>query len=115
MTSFNYTILAGPSRYIRLISVKKHGKESHSSALSTSEIYCDLKIAPLAQASEYVALSYTYGDPNVTLPIYLSNALVQVTSTLYSALLHLRTSLSRELWVDAVCINQKDDVEKSHH
>ncbi|PVH74162.1 hypothetical protein DL98DRAFT_430035, partial [Cadophora sp. DSE1049] len=77
-------------------------------------IYCDLKIVPLAQASNYVALSYTWGDANDTLTIYLNNAPVQVTSNLHSALLHMRAGLTRELWVDAICINQKDDVEKSH-
>jgi hypothetical protein len=54
---------------------------------------------------QYTALSYAWGDPNVTRPITLNGHSFDVTTNLKSALLQLRhrTQL-RSLWIDAICI-----------
>jgi hypothetical protein len=89
-------------------------------------IQCVLRHASLDEA-EYTALSYVWGDPTHRTPITvqyewrdmhgnLSKEIVSVlvTVNLASALLHLRFSKKPlVLWVDALCINQADDVEKS--
>lgn len=64
----------------------------------------------LADASPaYEALSYVWGNPTVTLPILLDGQDFQVTANLASALRHLRYhDRNRTLWIDAMCINQKD-------
>lgn len=62
----------------------------------------------------YEALSYVWGDPHDTVPICIGDHTLQVTKNFHSALVHLRNaSFQRILWVDAACINQKDDYEKS--
>jgi hypothetical protein len=64
---------------------------------------------------DYEALSYVWGDPEVTLPISLSGNDFGVTTNLESALRHLRLENdSRRLWIDAICINQSDISERNH-
>ena len=65
---------------------------------------------------QYEALSYTWGKPSfphvITEATLLSN--IAVTENLFQALQALRyTDASRVLWIDAVCIDRKDVVEKN--
>ncbi|KAH8632700.1 hypothetical protein IG631_11334 [Alternaria alternata] len=62
----------------------------------------------------YEAISYTWGQPNLTYPLYVSDGThILVTENLDRALRYLRWShKDRTLWADAACINQADDVEK---
>jgi len=63
----------------------------------------------------YEAISYVWGDPDKTRPIFIGKYYFKVTENLYSALLHLRNnSIERIIWVDAVCINQANEQEKAH-
>ena len=67
------------------------------------------------EAEQYECLSYVWGDPSVTRPILVNNLQVQVTTNLYDALQHVRKrNESVKIWVDAVCINQADVIEKNH-
>lgn len=62
----------------------------------------------------YDALSYAWGTSGQTEHIYVDEEEVAVTPSLLAALRHLRDrEKSRTLWVDALCINQADDDEKS--
>jgi hypothetical protein len=77
-------------------------------------IACEFFTVDLDQAPPYIALSYTWGDPNDPLPIVIDGIVVKVTRNLHSALTNLREDLvARPLWVDAICIDQSDDDEKS--
>lgn len=79
-------------------------------------ISCDLYPITLREAISqgYEALSYTWGSPENPLSILVNNIEVPVTRNLHVALENLRSETSNViLWVDALCINQKDDVEKS--
>jgi hypothetical protein len=74
----------------------------------------------LEGAAAYEALSYVWGSEEKSVPLYSArdplreSVCVLVTPSLASALRHLRfESRSRYLWVDALCINQDDDDEKS--
>jgi hypothetical protein len=61
------------------------------------------------------SLSYTWGDPDKVSDITIENHKCKVTVNLASALRRLRQQdTSRVLWVDAVCINQRNAQEKSH-
>ncbi|KAL8650250.1 MAG: hypothetical protein Q9226_005219 [Calogaya cf. arnoldii] len=65
----------------------------------------------------YEALSYAWGSNVLSHLIYVDTEDGQqslpVTENLYTALQHLRDeSLHRTLWVDAVCINQRNDEER---
>lgn len=77
-------------------------------------IHCHLEYTNLANHSKYEALSYTWGDPNPRYDVHCSSKKVGVGRNLYQALLHLRRpDEERTLWVDALCINQRDAKEKS--
>jgi hypothetical protein len=63
----------------------------------------------------YAALSYCWGSfPDSPPAILLDGVDFKVTPNLHAALKQFRhSSRRRVLWVDAVCINQADDAEKS--
>jgi hypothetical protein len=62
----------------------------------------------------YEALSYTWGILETLKRIYINHFLFEVTPNLFDALYRLRLpNRRRTLWIDAICINQEDNVEKS--
>ncbi|KAJ3539807.1 hypothetical protein NM208_g5342 [Fusarium decemcellulare] len=88
---------------------------------TTPEISCRLEVAESGNKVPFNALSYVWGDPTVTEAILVNGHKIQVTTNLVSALRyapqHLSESkhaTSKKLWVDAICINQKDITEKNH-
>lgn len=75
--------------------------------------------ARLAEGPRYEALSYTWamedGDVSLSSQIRCNGGRIWVTKTCELALRYLRKSdSSRVLWVDAICINQKDADERGH-
>ncbi|KAI0162652.1 heterokaryon incompatibility protein-domain-containing protein, partial [Pestalotiopsis sp. NC0098] len=78
-------------------------------------IRCSLYTAYMSTHPPYEALSYAWGDPSDRWPIFVDGSLFEATSNLAAALRRLRTpAQARHLWVDAICINQADNIEKSH-
>jgi hypothetical protein len=67
--------------------------------------------------SQYEALSYTWGSAEDPVAIYVGASgaqIISVTQNLASALRYLRHETEdRQLWVDAVCIDQKNLQERS--
>jgi hypothetical protein len=62
----------------------------------------------------YEAVSYTWGTDAHISPITIDGKGYSVTTSLAVALRNLRDpSVSRNLWIDAICINQSNIVEKS--
>jgi hypothetical protein len=79
-------------------------------------VSCRLEICYLKRHPAYEALSYVWGDAVATLPIYVGSQRkrFEATTNLECALRHLRYSdRDRILWIDAICINQANDAEKS--
>ncbi|PVH77578.1 HET-domain-containing protein, partial [Cadophora sp. DSE1049] len=77
------------------------------------EIFCSLVAARLDEPPPYEALSYAWGNPNERHSIRCDNGKFDVTVNLFAALKRLRDiSVERLLWIDAICINQKDEIEK---
>jgi Heterokaryon incompatibility protein (HET) len=77
------------------------------------EISCKLIRVSLNEQPYYEALSYVWGTPKITAPITLNDVKFEVTKNLESALRRLRRATStRLIWIDALCINQKDDSER---
>lgn len=67
-----------------------------------------------APSPEYEALSYVWGTVTCSRAALVNGEPFTITSNLDIALRHLRQSTEeRILWIDAVCINQTDDDEKS--
>ncbi|KAH9217999.1 heterokaryon incompatibility protein-domain-containing protein [Leptodontidium sp. 2 PMI_412] len=76
-------------------------------------IHCLLTIEHLWDDPRYEALSYAWGSSAETKPMQLNKTSFEITSNLEIALRHLRHEQeSRRLWVDALCINQNDPIEK---
>lgn len=97
------------------------------SGLESSSIRCRLDHVPLNTREKYHALSYTWGDPKSndrTIPvsgdpdsihaITINGRRAMIGYNLGAALLQLRhVEKDRVLWVDALCIDQNNDGEKS--
>ena len=61
----------------------------------------------------YDALSYVWGDPDLTEVLLVDDQGFKVSKNLHTILLHLRyPDKIRTLWIDAICINQADVIEK---
>ncbi|PVH73001.1 hypothetical protein DL98DRAFT_366154, partial [Cadophora sp. DSE1049] len=85
------------------------------------EISCALEYASLIDPGPYIALSYCWGDLKKTRLMNIGDVEFNATENLVHALQavrKLRRQTGKEgfsrLWVDAVCINQKDAQERSH-
>lgn len=80
---------------------------------NSSPVQCWLKSVTLDDQPEYVALSYTWGDANLTEEIKVDGVSFQATKSLESALRRLRdTKHDIHMWVDAVCIDQRNLLER---
>ncbi|TVY87284.1 Heterokaryon incompatibility protein 6,OR allele [Lachnellula willkommii] len=85
---------------------------SHPS-IANNLICCTISHASLDNAPPFTALSYSWGDQTQRCEILLNGAPISITKNLESALRHLRLQdKPLTLWIDALCIDQSDDVEK---
>jgi hypothetical protein len=104
-TLYRYSPVNLADSEIRLI-------ELDSGTSRTDQVICKLFAVPLAQAPEYEALSYTWGNASDLVQISINSLQVAVTRNLQMALLQLRDATKpRTLWVDAICINQENEDE----
>ncbi|KAH8588325.1 heterokaryon incompatibility protein-domain-containing protein [Bisporella sp. PMI_857] len=80
------------------------------------QIECSLITLSLSdpERPQYQALSYVWGDPQITLPIKVNGLHFEGTKNLIDALRALRfQGQERIIWIDAICINQKDIQERN--
>ncbi|KAF1839660.1 hypothetical protein BDW02DRAFT_486530, partial [Decorospora gaudefroyi] len=69
---------------------------------------------PLKSAPQYRALSYVWGTGQETEELVTLDGTLPITSSLWKALCTVRhKDQSTTLWVDAICINQRDGKEKA--
>ncbi|CAJ2512570.1 Uu.00g055850.m01.CDS01 [Anthostomella pinea] len=73
-----------------------------------------LETLPYVDHPDYLALSYAWGDEQLTSSILVNGKPVNIRENFSNALTYLRESdPGMYLWADAICINQEDDREKS--
>jgi hypothetical protein len=106
MPSYPYSPLPPDNDNIRLLRLLPNEDKA-------APLHCELRNYSLQKLGPrthlYEALSYVWGDARETLPIYVDNNQFPVTVNLHAALSHLRDySFERIIWVDAICINQKN-------
>ena len=81
-----------------------------------SRIECQLITCPLIHSGSphpFEALSYRWGSDDDQKPVYIDGYEVPVNRNLYAALSRLQDRfIERIIWVDAICIDQKNDDEK---
>lgn len=88
--------------------------ELQSSLLPSSQIYCSLSKAIVLEPPVYHALSYVWGDSTEKVSIWVNGKPFEVTKNLFAALKRLRRrTVSIFLWVDAICINQDNILERN--
>ncbi|KAL2673780.1 hypothetical protein Neosp_012224 [[Neocosmospora] mangrovei] len=109
---FSYQPLDNDS--IRLITIKPGPWDSI--------IECEIRVEKLHQCKDrFGALSYVWGDSNIRRAIRLNGSTFKVTVNLFEGLRQIRESMFEDetlpqlpIWVDAICINQDDKVEKKN-
>jgi hypothetical protein len=95
-----------PLNHIRLLHIE--------AGIDESPISCRLVTTSLDASPPYEALSYTWFATEHEFTITCDDALLSVTRNLYDAVLYLRDpEHKRIMWIDAVCINQKHDQERT--
>ncbi|KAI0131886.1 heterokaryon incompatibility protein-domain-containing protein [Xylariales sp. AK1849] len=78
-------------------------------------IDCRYTIASLNNRPQYQTVSYVWGDATKTREIRLDGVECDISENLFAALSHIRLQGDAiVLWTDALCINQMDDIEKTH-
>ncbi|KAH7303526.1 heterokaryon incompatibility protein-domain-containing protein [Stachybotrys elegans] len=110
-----YSSLSGEGQ-IRLLKVELDA--------NGTQVQCELKTFCLKDDPEYIAISYTWGPPttqheatNTSSGTVRCNGYnIEVTQNLYHLLLRISGDESLQpswYWVDFLCINQNDNIEKS--
>jgi hypothetical protein len=79
------------------------------------KIKCNISIVPSALSPPYDALSYTWGGEDLSHEITISREPYHIISNLHGALkyLHHKDGQERTIWIDAICVNQHDDAERT--
>lgn len=79
------------------------------------DVSCRISTVALASAPPYDALSYTWGSRSLSHGIELAGEPTRVTSNLHTVLRYLRYDHGEEhtVWVDAICIDQQNDAERT--
>ncbi|KAB8298739.1 hypothetical protein EYC80_000914 [Monilinia laxa] len=77
---------------------------------------CFLRHATFGERPKYDALSYTWGYETRDYPISLNDQQFFVAKNLYDALVCMQQQSTEGLilWIDAICINQDDILERNH-
>jgi hypothetical protein len=107
-SQYSYDVLQNP-REIRLLRLK--------SGDDLDVLQISIFSALLDEEPIYEALSYTWGDPSKTtlLSYDVNGGTISITMNCEAALRRLREKeKERTLWIDAICINQSNDEERSH-
>lgn len=106
LNTYPYVALDAKSREIRLLVLLPGQFNDH--------VECALRHVSLSKSPQYEALSYCWGDLKSRKLISLDGHRFLATKSLEIALRYLRCEdTPRILWIDAVCINQADDRERS--
>jgi hypothetical protein len=111
MGSLQFQSLDPTKLEIRVLAILPSFKKL--STIKCKLVKVDLNLLDEAPFVFYEALSYTWGDMTITESITLNNHAIQVTRNLAAVLRRLRgRTRKRYLWVDAICINQADILER---
>ena len=108
-SAFSYEPLDPSIDSIRLIVLHPPQKGENSKVVRCHLVHTTFRAKP-----NYDALSYTWGEPEHSQTIFLNDKEVLVRENLYSALFYLRREQDKNLWADAIRIDQNNIEERSH-
>jgi hypothetical protein len=109
---FTYRALDLVTHEIRVVRLKplQHNRDTKA---DEDLIICALEQRPLEDPAGYIALSYAWGSGAEHQKISLAGSQHVTSANLVVALRYLRHETEDVvLWIDQLCINQKDDVER---
>ncbi|KXJ94193.1 heterokaryon incompatibility protein-domain-containing protein [Microdochium bolleyi] len=107
-TAFKYKKLNKDSHQIRLLRLSR----ASEGAVEGETIVRDLG---LQDSTPYDAVSYAWGDPNLCETVIVDEQVMPVTRNAFEMLCSLgRAKHQSYLWIDAICINQRDVAERNH-
>jgi hypothetical protein len=122
---FRHERLKLPGGFMRLLQIQGSttggggsGIANISSSSKAQKDIISLRITQYAihRLPPYVAISYTWGSALTTRPIRVNGRPFHVRLNLWHLLWHLRQrGESRFLWIDALCIDQKNLEERNFH
>ncbi|KAK5062671.1 hypothetical protein LTR84_004744 [Exophiala bonariae] len=126
---FRHERLKLPGGFMRLLQIQGNTSGSGSGSTTTTsgignannksqKDIISLRITQYAihRLPQYVAISYTWGSALATRPIRVNGRPFHVRQNLWHLLWHLRQrGESRFLWIDALCIDQKNLEERNFH
>ena len=113
MSKYTYQSLDKPESEFRLLRISKDPR--------TCRPQCSLRKYRLTTCPEYTALSYTWGEPTPTRSVAVDGANIEVRQNLFDFLQAYtaeawgmgNTNSPVFYWIDQICINQEDLVERS--
>jgi hypothetical protein len=113
MSQYNYAALSAHQiRLLRLMPPPEN--ETTERANLQCEVFAYSLHDECRSTHQYEALSYTWGGEKKPRSIFIGNQKLDVTENLHAALSRLRCRyLARIVWVDAICINQTSEEERS--
>lgn len=104
---FCYDALPDSRTHMRILQILPGARQD--------DVRCFMYHVALEDCPEYEALSYCWGFATDLTPITINDQSLAITRSLRSALFHLRRLHEpRTLWVDAICINQGDVIERGN-
>ncbi|ROV98086.1 hypothetical protein VMCG_06966 [Cytospora schulzeri] len=106
--AFHHNPLLDNATHIRLLEVVDI---NHSEEIN---VKCKLTAWPVDSAPSYHAISYTWGDPDLTTTIIVNDQQMKVRQNCEYVLkqAHWHGGSSRYYWIDAICIDQGNLEEK---
>lgn len=113
---YNILFLPEGSRSIRLLDLDAPSDPDVTSD-NSEPLTAHLRIARLEDSPSFAALSYVWGKKSTTSHQILCHPYgcgIEITANCYAALCQIRKRFGAvTIWVDSVCINQANEVEKA--
>lgn len=106
MQSNPYHYIALEPDEIRTVMIQPGGRKDH--------LLCTIEQHKLTELPEYEAISYAWGTPKRNRLLRVDERQLWITPNAESILHHLRSpSQPRRVWIDGICINQENGIERS--
>lgn len=113
MQLYQSTPLDRESRHIRILDLHREKRSPTGSSLTGTLRVVSLKTCPTFNALSYVWGTPDLDDASMQHTIICNGCAVPITKTCHAALSALRKVRGNiPIWVDSICINQKDNHEK---